>query len=137
MVNLASPTYIETGGIGIHKEGFLGMQGKHNWAQQRDARTEVNASNVEQLLACIDVEENSIFKLCSGLIDDWKEEVKKSLASGLSDTHTWEWEQWKTDFEAKTINSFEGLNAIGKDCADRSLNLELSELQLKVKNKIE
>ncbi len=41
-----------------------------NW-KQRDARTEVNASNVEQLLACIKIEENSVFQLCGGLIDDW------------------------------------------------------------------
>ncbi len=58
-----------------------------NW-KQRDARTEVNASNVEQLLAYIKIEENFVFKLCGGLINDWKEEVEKSAASGLSDTHT-------------------------------------------------
>ncbi len=47
----------------------------------------------------------------------------------------------KTDLKAKTITSliktFNELNAIEKDCAGRRLNSELSELQLKVKNKIE
>ncbi len=34
MVNLTSLKYRETGGTGIHKEGFPGIQGKHNWAYQ-------------------------------------------------------------------------------------------------------
>ncbi len=90
-------------------------------------------------MTCIKIEENSIFKLCSGLIDDWKEEVEKSAASGLSDTHTGE--QCKMDLEAKIITSliktFKGLNAIEKDCADTRLNSKLSNLLSKVKNKIE
>ncbi len=30
MVNLTSLKYRETGGMGIHKKGFLGIQSKHN-----------------------------------------------------------------------------------------------------------
>ncbi len=47
----------------------------------------------------------------------------------------------KTDLKAKTITSliktFNELNAIEKDCAERRLNSEFIKLQLKVKNKIE
>ncbi len=56
-----------------------------NW-KQKDARTEVKASNVEQLLACIEIEENSVFELCSGLSNYWKEELEKSNASSPSNT---------------------------------------------------
>ncbi len=38
MVNLMSLKFRETGGTGIHKEGFLGIQAKHNWAKQAIVR---------------------------------------------------------------------------------------------------
>ncbi len=28
--------YRDTKGMGVHKEGFLSIQGKHNWAQQTE-----------------------------------------------------------------------------------------------------
>jgi len=90
-------------------------------------------------LACIEIEENSVFKLCSGLVDDWKEEVKRSNANSPRDAHLHE--QGKTNLEAKTISSliktFERLIIVEQDCVDRRLNSEVSKLQAKVKAKIE
>ncbi len=94
---------------------------------------------MEQLLACIEIEENSVFELCGGLIDDWKTEVDLAKASGPSDTHTGK--QCKTDYEAKAITSliktFDGLNIIEQDCSDRKLNSEISKMQAKLRTKIE
>ncbi len=58
---------------------------------------------MEHLLACIKIEENSVFKLFGGLIDDWKEEAEKSMASCLSNSH--EGGKHKTNLKAKTLTS--------------------------------
>ncbi len=50
-------------------------------------------------MACIEIKDNLVFELCSGLIDNWKEEKEKSVASGPSNTLTGE--QHKMDLEAR------------------------------------
>ncbi len=90
-------------------------------------------------MACIEIEENSVFELCGGLIDDWKEEGEQAKASGLSNEHTEK--QGKNDYKAKAITSlvktFDGLKIIEQDCSDRKLNSEINDMQTKLKTKIE
>ncbi len=63
--------------------------------KQKEARTEVNASNVEQVWVCIEIEENLVFEVCGGLINEWKEEVHGLDENGPSDAH--EDKQCQTD----------------------------------------
>ncbi len=79
-------------GLKGHEKGdcWLNEKNAHkhqkNW-KWREVRNKANARNVEQLLARVDIEENSVFELCGCLINDWKEAVKGSNANGPSNTH--------------------------------------------------
>lgn len=47
----------------VQRIGGKGMQNK------------INASSVEQVLACIYCQNNTVFELCGGLVDDWQKKV--------------------------------------------------------------
>lgn len=103
--------------------------------EEKECAYQVDASNVEQLLACINCKNSSAFEICGVLVDDWQSNIHSLSADGPK----------KGLYNCNTqvikavnnlIDTLEGLSAADEKCNKAKLEPKLVNLKTKIGTEI-